>query len=252
MKKNFLLQRCIIAVLLAFFLANNAGAEGTLKVGGTGDIPPVYFRDVNAELVGFDIEVLREIGQRIGKSMAFTVIDWNQKTELLNSGKIDVIASAMSVTDERQAIYAITKPVINNYQAVTVPADSPIREQGDLSAKTVCTIKGSFVIAEVEKFRGKSGPIAAIKTGGNEFCLISMMEGEVDATVGDWVAASYYVKHNPGVFRMLPGNFGEDKAAFGLRKNETALRDQFDKALADMENDGTMKTIRERWFGKGK
>lgn len=237
-------------MLLVLFLASSAGAAGSLTVGGTGDIPPLHFRDAHADLVGFDIDVLREIGKRIGREMKFVVIDdWSQATELLNSGKIDVIASGMSITDERRSIYAMTKPLINNYQAVTVPADSPIKEQGDLSAKTVCAIKGSFVIAEVEKFRGKSGPVAAIKIGGNEFCLLSMLNGEVDAAVGDWVAASYYVKHNPGVFRLLPGNFGEDKTAFGLRKSETGLRDQFDKALADMDNDGTIKTIRERWFG---
>ena len=80
-------------ILLVLPLASSAGAEGSLTVGGTGDIPPLHFRDAHADLVGFDIDVLREIGKRIGREMKFVVIDdWSQATELLNSGKIDVIA----------------------------------------------------------------------------------------------------------------------------------------------------------------
>ena len=253
-KSGFLLQKSIVVALLAAVCVGGgtANAEGRLKVGGTGDTPPVYFKDAQSVLIGFEVDVLREIGRRIGKDMEFTAIDWPRKTEILNSGTIDVIASALSITDKRKVSYSITQPIINNAQVTVVLADSPVKEQDDLGTKTVCVLEGSFIIPIVEKFRGKSGPVAAIQTDTNESCLISMMGGEVDATVVDKVTAYYYVKHNPGVFRLLTGNFGEDKTAFGLRKSETGLRDQFDKALADMDNDGTIKTIRERWFGKDK
>ena len=91
-----------------------ANAEGRLKVGGTGDTPPVYFKDAQSVLIGFEVDVLREIGRRIGKDMEFTAIDWPRKTEILNSGTIDVIASALSITDECKVSYSITQLIINN------------------------------------------------------------------------------------------------------------------------------------------
>lgn len=248
-KSGFLLQKSIVVALLAaVWGGGTANAEGRLKVGGTGDTPPVYFKDAQSVLIGFEVDVLREIGRRIGKDMEFTAIDWPRKTEILNSGTIDVIASALSITDERKVSYSITQPIINNAQVTVVLADSPVKEQDDLGTKTVCVLEGSFIIPIVEKFRGKSGPVAAIQTDTNESCLISMMGGEVDATVVDKVTAYYYVKHNPGVFRILPGSFAKDRSAFALRKGEAALRDQFDRAIAEMENDGTMGRLRKRWF----
>ena len=68
------------------------------------------------------------------------------------------------------------------------------------------------------------------------------------ATVIKLLAANYYIKFNPGSFRVLPGKLITDKTAFALRKSDAALRDQFDKVIAEMESDGTMAELRNRWF----
>ena len=56
------------------------------------------------------------------------------------------------------------------------------------------------------------------------------------------------MKFNPGIFRVLSGKLTTDQTTFALRKNDAALRDQFDKAIAEMESDGTMAELRDRWF----
>ena len=112
-------------------------------------MPPVYFKDTQSVLIGFDVDVLREIGKRIGKNMEFQGIDWSEKSVLLNSGKIDIIASALNITDERKTSYSLTRPIIDNGYVAIVRADSSIRELDELSAKTVCILNGVYYIPEL-------------------------------------------------------------------------------------------------------
>ena len=101
----------VVPALLLDLWTGSAMAEGTLKVGVLDDSLPMVFRSAEAEIVGYDVDVLQEIGRRIGKSMQFMVIPWDEKTEYLNSGKIDVIAGALMVTEERKGLYALTAPM---------------------------------------------------------------------------------------------------------------------------------------------
>lgn len=250
-KSNSLLHKSVVvALLIAVCGVGSVNAAQVMKVGGARDVPPVYFKDAQSVLIGFDVDVLREIGKRIGKNMEFQGIDWSEKSVLLNSGKIDIIASALNITDERKTSYSLTRPIIDNGYVAIVRADSSIRELDELSAKTVCILNGVYYIPELMKFKGRSGPPATVITGTNEFCLTEMLKGKMDATVIKLLAANYYMKFNPGSFRVLPGKLTTDQTTFALRKNDAALRDQFDKAIAEMESDGTMAELRDRWFNQ--
>ena len=106
-KSNSLLHKSVVfALLIAVCGVGSVNAAQVMKVGGARDVPPVYFKDAQFVLIGFDIDVLREIGKRIGKNMEFQGIDWSEKSVLLNSGKIDIIASALNITE----INAISVP----------------------------------------------------------------------------------------------------------------------------------------------
>ncbi len=241
----------VVPALLLGLWTGSAMAEGTLKVGVLDDSPPMVFRNAEAEIVGYDVDVLQEIGRRIGKSMQFMVIPWDEKTEYLNSGKIDVIAGALMVTEERKGLYALTAPVVKKFTEAAIVADSaPMKTTNDLSGKTVCTMAGSSSNATVAGFRGPGGPVAKQSQAPTlEACLVQVAAGEVESAVMDGVTCAYYVKHNPGQFRILSGELSDGQTAFGLRKHETQLTAEFNRALAGMETDGTMKTLGERWFG---
>ena len=250
--KRFLEKKIfVVPALLAVLWAGSASAEGTLKVGVLADNPPVVFRDIETAIVGYDVDVLQEIGKRIQKTMQFKVIDWDQKTEDLNSKRIDVIASGLSITEERQKLYAFTSPVIQNYtQAIIVTEASPIKVQDDLGGKTACAMAGASAAKLVQNFRNSTGQTARLKTAPTmEGCLIQLAAGEVESAVMDGVTCNYYIRHNRGQFRIVPGSLSERQTAFALRLTDKALRDEFNRTLADMERDGTMKTIRARWLG---
>lgn len=248
---SFKMGMVLFAALLLFWPgAQTATAADTLVVGVSDDIPPMVFRDRGAELIGYDVDLLHEIGRRINKTIEFKVISWDQKEQELANKSIDVIASQLSITEERKKILRYTQPVMQNFQAIIVAAASPIQNKKDLEGKTVCALTGAYIIDEIRKLPGQK--IQVETADGNEQCLVKLLAGEVDASVLDGVPGIYYSNHNPGAFRILPEDIGKDEYAYGMRISDATLAEEFNRALAAIKADGTMQAIRERWLGKGK
>lgn len=242
-------------ICLSLLLPLSSEAQGTaLKVGVTDVFAPMCIRNDQGKLVGYEVDLLQEIGKRINKTIELQVIDWSRKDELLDSRSVDLLASGLNVTPERRKIYAFTTPFIKNAQAIVVAADSSIRSKSDLAGKTVCMEAGTFSVPAVEKFKDASGKgIAKLEQlPGADGCLKALLDGSADASVQDSLPASYYVANSPGVFHILAENFGENEIAFGLRKTDAELLAQFDKALAAIKADGTLDRITEKWFGAAK
>ena len=152
MKGFFWKKLSVVPALLTILWAGSANAEETLMVGVLADNPPMVFRDADTKIVGYDVDVLQEVGRRIGKTMQFKVINWDQKTEELNGKQIDVIASGLSITEERKKIYAFTDPVVQKYtQMLIVNTASPIKARDDLGGKTVCVMEGASASSKDRK-----------------------------------------------------------------------------------------------------
>lgn len=251
MKGVFWRKLSVVPALLTILWAGSGNAGESLMVGVLADNPPMVFRDADTKIVGYDVDVLQEVGRRIGKTMQFKVINWDQKTEELNGKQIDVIASGLSITEERKKIYAFTDPVVQKYtQMLIVNTASPIKERDDLGGKTVCVMEGASAGELVQDFRSASGQTAKVQTAPTmEGCLIQLTAGETDSAVMDGVTCEYYIKHNPGQFRIVPGALSKRQTAFALRLEDRALLGTFNDALKAMEADGTMKRLRERWLG---
>ena len=190
--KNFFSFRMGMVLFAALLLfgpgAQTVTAADVLVVGVSDDIPPMVFRDRGVELIGYDVDLLNEIGRRINKKIEFKVISWDQKEQELANQSIDVIASQLSITEERKKILRYTQPVMQNFQAIIVAAASPIQNKKDLEGKSVCTLAGAFVIDKIHKLPGQK---IQVKTAdGNEQCLVKLLAGEVDASVLDGVPDS--------------------------------------------------------------
>ena len=135
MKKSLFSSLWIAPLALLLLLGAESGAAttaDTLIAGVSDDIPPMVFRERGGELVGYDVDLLHEIGRRIHKEIRFKVISWNDKEQELANKQIDLIASQLSINEERKDILHYTQPVMQNFQAIIVPAASPIQSKNDL------------------------------------------------------------------------------------------------------------------------
>ena len=91
-----------------------------LKVGVDDVYPPMEYKDKDNNTVGFDVDLAKAIGEKLGLEVQFVSTAWDGIFTSLNTDKFDCIISSVSVNEERQKNFALTKPYIANAQVIVV------------------------------------------------------------------------------------------------------------------------------------
>ena len=215
--------------------------------------PMSFWENKTNVLAGYDIDLAKEAFKRIGLKYEFKPIVWAQKeNDLLKDKKIDVIWSSLTVTDERKKIFAFSNPYIKNRQTILVRADSGIQKKSDLGGKTMAVHKGSIGEELVKQLKGAEAPAKIEEFVDRLDVFSAVSNGQADAAVTDSVVMNYYAKNSPGKFRVLNDSLQEEEFGVGMRPADTELLAKINKALAEMQADGTAQTIYQRWFGESK
>lgn len=226
-------------------------AVKSIVVGLDDNFPPMGFKDEKNELVGFDIDLAKEAGKRLGAEVTFKPIDWNAKEAELNGKRVDVLWNGLTITEERKANILFTTPYLENRQIVVVLDKSPIKAKADLSGKVVGVQDGSSAVEAVAKDEATAKSLKELKKfGDNVTALMDLSAGRLDALVVDEVVGRYYTSKKPGEYRVLDENFGTEDYGVGTRKDDTELMSKIQKAMDDMKADGTAAKISTQWFGK--
>ncbi|MCF6460393.1 amino acid ABC transporter substrate-binding protein [Clostridium sp. Cult3] len=226
--------------------------KGYIVMGLDDTFAPMGFRDDKGELAGFDVDLAKEVFNRVGFEVKFQPIDWSMKETELNSGNIDVIWNGYSITDEREEKVAFTQAYLENKQIIITLADSNIDSKDDLKDKKVAVQNGSSTLEAinkeptvVESFQG-GGPILF---DTNNEAFMDLEAKRVDAVVSDEVLARYYIKQkNPEDYKILEEDFGEEQYGIGLRKDDKKLLEVLNRVLDDMKKDGSYNNIYQKWF----
>jgi polar amino acid transport system substrate-binding protein len=222
-----------------------------IVVGLDDNFPPMGFRDEKNELVGFDIDLAKEAGKRLGREVTFKPIDWNAKEAELSGKRVDVLWNGLTITEERKANILFTTPYLENRQIIVVLDKSPLMTKADLADKVVGVQDGSSAIEAVQKDEATAKSIKELKKfGDNVTALMDLSAGRLDALVVDEVVGRYYTAKKPGEYRVLDDNFGTEDYGVGTRKDDTELMASLQKAMDDMKADGSAAAISSKWFGK--
>jgi polar amino acid transport system substrate-binding protein len=249
MKKSLLLLAAALSIS-AFLIQAPAAAASAIVIGLDDHFPPMGFRDDKNEIVGFDIDLAKEAGKRLGVEVTFKPIDWSAKEAELSGKRIDVLWNGLTITEERRANILFTKPYLENRQIIMVPAKSPIKTKADLAGKTIGAQDGSSAVDAINKDAGTAKSLGGLKKfSDNVTALMDLSAGRLDAIVVDEIVGRYYIGKKANEYRILDDNFGAEEYGVGVRKGDTELANKLDKALDDMKTDGTGRAISIKWFG---
>lgn len=249
----------IIAVMaLSIAGCNNKSQDAmdkeTLIIGFDDTFVPMGFKDNNGEIVGFDIDLAKEVSKRIGKQVTFQPIDWSMKESELNSGKIDLIWNGYSITKERKEKVNFTNPYLENRQVIITLVNSKINSKVDLKGMNVGAQNQSSAVDAINKEEEllktfKDGKVYTFET--NNEALMDLEAKRIDAVVADEILARYYInKKGEGKFKILNDDFGDESYGVGIRKGDEELLEKLNEAFEDIKKDGTAKKVSEKWFGK--
>jgi len=260
MKRTFIIATMLIlsAAMFAGGAADN-GVDNSLKavqdkkafvLGLDDSFPPMGFRDENNEIVGYDVDLAREVTKRMGVKLILQPIDWNAKEQELNTGKIDCIWNGFTITPERAEVLTFTKPYLKNAQVLVVRKDSGYKTLKNLSGKTVGLQAGSSAADALESatdFRASLKGVVEFKD--NMLALMDLEIKGVDAVVMDLMVANDNINRSGKAYSILAEDLAPEEYGVGFRKNDLALMNEVQKTLEAMAADGTIAKIATKWFG---
>jgi len=221
-----------------------------LVMGLDDSFPPMGFRNEQNEIVGYDVDLAKEVANRLGVELVLQPIDWNAKEQELNTGEIDCIWNGFTITEERKQNLLFTPPYLKNAQVIVVKGDSPVNTLSDLAGQTAGTQAGSASIGAINtapEFKESLKDVVEYR----DFltALMDLDVGGIDAVVIDLVVANDNIQRSGKNFRILDERLGEEEFGVGFRKNDKSLAGRVWAILLEMANDGTIAAISNQWFG---
>ncbi|WP_338626139.1 amino acid ABC transporter substrate-binding protein [Selenomonas sp. TAMA-11512] len=226
-------------------------AEEKIVIGLDDNFPPMGFHDESNEIVGFDIDLAKELSKRLGTPVEFKAIDWASKEAEIASGRIDAIWNGLEITEERKKNLLFSEPYMNNRLLIFRRAkDDSIRSEADLAGKAVATQSGSSTAEDYVD--GNASKFSSTKKYPEYLSAFMDLEaGRIDAVICDEIIGRYYMSKHPDTMEAVDGNVGPvTQYGVAYKKENKELRDKFQKVLDEMRADGTMAKISEKWFGK--
>lgn len=244
---------CILAgvLLTACSLESAKTEEKTLpKITIGGAIyKPYFYKDVEENYTGIDVELAKEACARLGYRPVFKEIDLGQRKKLLQNGKIDCMWSCFSIDDNNDD-YLWAGPYLYSRRVVVVRGDSDVTRLADLKGRSIAVQSNStsekIFMKRVNHQIPEVSRIASYRTFGEVFT--ALRKGYVDAIAGHEGALLVYTQDYPGQYRYLDMTLHQAKLGVAFAKNgDEKLAQRLTTVLNEMSEDGTTGNIIEKY-----
>ncbi len=234
--------------------SDSSSSDFTLVVGFDQSYPPYGFIGDDGKATGFDLDLAQAVAEKNGWKVELTPIDWDAKDALLSQGNINCIWNGFTM-EGREDGYTFSDAYMLNEQVVVVKSGSSISDFAGLSGKTVMTQVDS---AALDVLEGDQASVAATFAGGapqtiadynNAFMQLD--SGLIDAVACDLSIAQYQIAQNPGKYVQLDEPLSSEHYAVGFKKGETELAQKVTSTLKELDADGTVKQLCEKYADYG-
>jgi polar amino acid transport system substrate-binding protein len=243
------------AALLALAVGVAVAKEWTtVRIAMDATYPPFESLDASGQIVGFSKDIADALCERMKVTCEFSNQAWEGIIPGLLANKYDAILSSMSITEERKLQIDFTDKYYNTPPAIAAPKDSTLKgvTPEDLAGITI----GAQTSTTHANYAQEKFPESELKIypSPDEYKL-DLQNGRLDAAIDDVVVLDEWIKSEAGACCRIIGTLTPDPvingpgAGVGIRKEDTDLKDLFNKALADIIADGTYKKINDKYFG---
>ncbi len=246
--------RIIITLTLAFLTLAGpqpAAAKEEFVTALTGKFPPFSYYDNQGNLAGFDVDVSREIAQRINRKSQIIATEWDGILAGLLAEKYDAIIGSMAITPVRQQSVDFSTPYYHSGAQLFVHRDNPNKVY---SISECDGLRIAVVLGETyQHFLEEKFPeveVVTLKSGAEIFAMLE--QKRITGFVTDRLVGAWQVKEAGRSFVPVGEMLYKERIGIPVRKDRPELLGQINQALAAMEDDGTMQDIHQRYFGLGK
>jgi len=227
-----------------------APAPKVYVVGTDAAYAPFESQNEKGEIVGFTIDVVNAAAAKAGIQVKFVNTPWEGIFNALTQGDRDMVASSVTITDERKQTMDFTNPYFDAVQLIAVKENSKIAKFDDLKKAKVGVQTGTTGDEAVTKLLGKASTNIK-RFEGTPLALKELESGGVDAVVADNGVVIHYVANNPGgKFKMVSDkSFAPEQYGFAVKKGNTELLGKMNEGIAAIKADGSYNAIFKKYFG---
>ncbi|MFD8005025.1 transporter substrate-binding domain-containing protein [Streptomyces mirabilis] len=211
---------------------------------------PPFQSEINGKVQGFDVALIDLVAGNLGVKQAIVDTPFeNFKTgAFLNSGQCDLAAAGMTITPERKKNVDFSDPYFDATQAVLVDKKSGVNSLADVKAKGKKL--GAQAQTTGEEYAAKQG-FDSVSFESSDAVLNGLRTGQVQAVVIDYPVVQGWLKDkaNADAFKVVDNLHTGEQYGFTVKKGNTKLLAEINKAIKQAKADGTYKKLYEKWIG---
>ena len=226
--------------------------RGKLIAATSGDLVPVTYLNASNQLEGYDIEVARFVGKKLGVPLDLVRLDFKGILAGLQSGRFDAVFSNVNITDERKKIFDYSIPYSRSAVVTVIRKGlSDVHGYKDLKGKVVGGISGgNDGEIPAREIAAKYGAFKDFKGyTGNAELFADLAIGRIDAAISPDTAAGFFLKTHPDVGMIVGEPYQVRYVGIPMQKGSTQLKAAIDAAIREMRQQGLLDKWGKQYFG---
>ena len=220
--------------------------NGTLTVGLEGTYPPYSYRK-DSKLTGFEVDLGKAAAKKMGLRAKFVPTKWDSLVAGLGAGKFDVIMNDITQTPERAKQYDFSVPYIRSHYILILPANSKINSLKEIKGLKMAQSIGTNNADVAKEFGATVVPDQDFASS-----LDMIKQGRVSGSINNREAWYAYKKQNSTAgLKIIDVSKEEEpvKISALFNKNDTSLKNSFNQAMTELQEDGTVERLSKKYFG---
>lgn len=235
-----------IGVSLLSATAGSVMAQDTLTVGANIGNVPWEFLNESGDTVGFEVDLVKAVADKLGAEVDIQNIPFNGLFSAVQSGRIDIATSSITITDERLQSVSFAQPYYDSDQSLTTAAGGP-ESLTEMEGKVVGVDTGStgdmwatanaetYAFDDIRRYEGLAP------------AMLDLAAGRIDGYISDIPALLYYVKDKPSLQVVERIETGEKYSMMFAKDAELAVK--VNDVLTELKESGVVAELHEKWFG---
>ncbi|RYE67111.1 MAG: transporter substrate-binding domain-containing protein [Oxalobacteraceae bacterium] len=223
-------------------------ASKKLVIGVNPTLPPLgIFNDRN-EIDGFDVDVAKKLGEMLGLKTEIVQVGSPDRIPFVNSGKIDAVLGAMTITAERQKVIDFTVPLHTEVLGVLTTKSKPYKDYMELNdpAVRLVEVRGATPVKLVQEKLPKA---QLLLLDNYPDAVRTIAQGRADAMIDVMDFMTEHTAKHKIDWRIVEAPIDVYFCAIGVQKGNDALREKLSASIKELHRNGYVDERWKKWFG---
>jgi len=243
-------KKIALSLFMALFATSAFAADRTYVVATDPTWPPMQYISSDKQIIGYEIDYVEAVAKEAGIKVEFKNVAWDGLFAGLDSGRFDMVASSVTITEDRQKVMDFSQPFYTVKQAVILPKESTATSVADLKGKTLGTQLGTTGYFAIQQMDG----VIAKSYDEVSYAIESAYTGRIDGVVCDEPTAVSFALMREEYAGKLKIAFILDEIEaeqYGIvvKKGNQELLDILNKGIEQVRAKGIEKELQAKWFG---